>query len=199
MQKESPPSGSPEPGPGAPRNARGTLSTDGRQAFSNGGQAVVNENEALKAQGRKRTVRSAFYDSDSLSVEHGLLCLDPSKTDQSQRDSADINVIVRQFGVTGKLPQGFKLPTFDDFEEVGDYQTAMNSVLQAEKSFMAIPSDIRAAFDNDPQQFVEFCSDPENLPALREMGLAPKLGDPLPTPTPPPPPQSAGQEPKTPV
>ena len=43
---------------------------------------------------------------------------------QSQRDEADINTIVRRFGLSGELPQGVRAPTYGDFEDIVDFQAA---------------------------------------------------------------------------
>lgn len=95
-----------------------------------------------------------------------------SRTVQSQRDEADINVIVRRFGVTGMVPQSVRLPTYGDFTGVEDYRTGLHALKEAQASFMAMPSHVRKRFDNDPAKFVDFCSDKANLPELRKMGLA---------------------------
>lgn len=118
--------------------------------------------------------RSALnYDRDAVSKASGLVCLEPSKTVQAEKDQADINTIVRQFGLTGQLPQGVRIPQYADFSEaVTDYQTAVNAILQAESSFLELPANIRARFHNDPQAFLEFCSKESNLDEMRSMGLA---------------------------
>lgn len=117
-------------------------------------------------------VRSPYnYDTDKASDESGLACKDVSLAVQSQRDEVDINTIVRRSGLTGQVPENIRLPEYGDFTGVGDYRDAMNAVIGAEKSFMLIPADIRAKFDNDPQVFLEFCSDASNRDALKEMGL----------------------------
>lgn len=114
----------------------------------------------------------SFYDAAELSVATGLACRDPSLAVQSQKDEADINTIVRNFGVTGKLPQNVRVPTFGDFDSVDDYQSALEAMREAEKSFMAMPSSVRERFQNSPQAFVEFCSDGANLEEMRKLGLA---------------------------
>lgn len=106
------------------------------------------------------------------SLLSGLACGDPSLARQSQAEDADINVIVKRFGLTGKLPDNVRPPTYADFEDVWDFQTAMNAVVAAQASFMAMPADVRARFGNDPHQFVEFCSDEKNLDEMRRLGLA---------------------------
>lgn len=129
-------------------------------------------------------MRAAYgYDVDAASLEAGLLCEDVSRTVQSQAEEADINTIVRRFGVTGVMPQGLRPPTYQDFEGIFDFQTAQNAVIAAEKAFMAVPADIRARFGNDPARFVEFCSDIKNIEEMRKLGLAvpeavkPQAGD----------------------
>lgn len=121
------------------------------------------------------------YDPDAASLEAGTLVTGQTRTQQHQAVDADINTIVKRFKVTGFLPQAARLPSYGDFDSVVDYRTAMDAVVAAEKSFMALPSDMRTKFDNDPQKFLDFVSDKKNLPAMREMGLA-KPEDPKPGP-----------------
>lgn len=112
------------------------------------------------------------YDADEVSRETGLECKDASLAQQSQAKEADINEIVRRFGLTGQLPQNVRAPILADFREtVFDFQTAQNAIAMANQSFMALPADVRAEFNNDPQRFVEFCSDADNLPRLKKLGL----------------------------
>lgn len=112
------------------------------------------------------------YDTEGVSDDTGLFCADPSRAIQSQKDEADINVIVRNFGVTGKLPENVRVPSYGDFDYVGDYATAVAAIRDAEFSFMSLEAGVRARFDNDPQQFLEFCSDSGNLEEMRKLGLA---------------------------
>lgn len=102
-----------------------------------------------------------------------LICRDPSLAVQSQKAEADINTIVRNFGVTGRMPAAVRLPSFGDFSQVADYRSALEAVRQAEASFLEVSSAVRDRFHNDPQAFMEFCENPSNLPQLREWGLAP--------------------------
>lgn len=112
------------------------------------------------------------FDTAENSARSGLECLDPSLTIQSQAEEADINVIVRNFGITGKLPQNIRVPQFGDFDSVDDYQTAIEVIRAAEESFAALPSEARVRFENNPQRFLEFCSDRSNLEEMRKLGLA---------------------------
>lgn len=121
------------------------------------------------------------YDAYDYSLSTGTANAEPSKTNQSSKNEADINTIVKNFGVTGHLPQIPLPPSLDEFAEVFDFQSAMNIQATARHSFMMLPADVRAAFGNDPHNFVSQVDtmlseeDPErlkiNLDDLRAMGL----------------------------
>lgn len=129
--------------------------------------------DAEKVEAHRTFVRNAFnYDRRKASLACGLECYDLSRTQQSQKDEADINMIVKRFGLTGQLPSNVRAPTFGDFDQVNDFQTAMNVIVEAERSFMKMPAEVRSRFNHSPQLFVEFCSDEKNLPEMRKLGLA---------------------------
>ena len=113
-----------------------------------------------------------IYDFVRRSADAGLVCSDPSLAVQSARDDADINTIVRRFGLTGTLPQSLRLPEYGDYDAVYDYHSAQLAIVQADREFMTIPAEIRAKFDNDPGSFFLYAADPANIDGLREMGLA---------------------------
>lgn len=107
-----------------------------------------------------------------------LYCRDPSLAVQSQKDEADINTIVRNFGVTGTVNGPVVLPSYGDFDGVSDYRSALEAVKAAQEAFLTVPSAIRERFHHDPGAFLEFVENPANLPELRKLGLA----NPEPTP-----------------
>lgn len=129
-------------------------------------------------------VRSPYnYDLDAASNEAGLSCEDESRAKQAFKDECDINTIVRRFNLTGQLPSSVhRAPQYGDFEEVVDYQTALNTVIAAQGAFNALPAAVRSRFGNDPAAFVDFCSDSANLDQLRDWGLAvqPPVSSPAP-------------------
>lgn len=112
------------------------------------------------------------YDRDAASLESALVCADESLAVQSEAAEADINTIVRRFGLTGQLPQGVRPPMFGDFTQVMDYRSALDAVIAADEAFMEMPADVRKRFHDDPQEFVAFCSDEKNLEEMRKLGLA---------------------------
>lgn len=110
------------------------------------------------------------YDTDKASDESGLKCLDKSRTQQSYTEEADINYIVKQFGLTGQLPQ-VQAPVYADYTGITDFQSAQNAIRQAQEEFMQLPAHIRAKFDNDPQRLLEFVADDKNYEAAEAMGI----------------------------
>lgn len=119
-------------------------------------------------------IRSAYgYDREEVSRETALRCEDGTRTQQHQRDEADINTIVRRFGLTGQLPSGVRAPSYGDFSGVDDYRSALDALRAAEDSFMKMPAATRKRFDNDPQAFVEFCSLESNREEMIKLGLIP--------------------------
>lgn len=106
------------------------------------------------------------------SESHGLKCPEPTRAVQDHKEDADINTIVRNFGVTGKLPDVVRVPSYGDFDGISDFREAVEAVRAAEESFLLLPSDLRARLDHDPQRFLEYVQDPRNLEEMRKLGLA---------------------------
>jgi len=111
------------------------------------------------------------YDTDAASNESGLHCEDASLAQQHFKDECDINNILRQFNITGLLPEAPLSPRYGDFTGIGDYHTALNQVIAAEDEFMSLPANIRARFENDPAQLIEFLDKPENKDEAIKLGL----------------------------
>lgn len=102
---------------------------------------------------------------------------DPGRTDKSQAAETDVNLIVDRFMKTGVLPGVNVERVYGDFSDVVDYQTAMNTVIQANEQFMGLNAKVRKQFDNDPAQFLAFVNDPENAQELIKMGLTTPRAD----------------------
>lgn len=111
------------------------------------------------------------YDRNAASDESGLSCGEPSRAIQSAAEEADINTIVKRFGLTGKLPENVRMPQYGDFTGVTNYQEALHAVMAAEESFMKMPAHVRERFHNDPASFVDFCANEANREEAEKMGL----------------------------
>lgn len=121
-------------------------------------------------------IRTPFnYNTDRASDETATYNDEPSMAQQSFKDDQDINVMMDRFGVTGQIQQVQNLPTSGDFTKgVTDYQSAMNIMAQARQEFMRQPAELRARFNNDPQLFMRFMENKENLDEIVRLGLATK-------------------------
>jgi hypothetical protein len=115
------------------------------------------------------------HDTSIEAARTALYCKDPTKAQQHPKEECDINTIVDRFLKTGTLPQVPLPPTYENFGEVFDFQSAMNTIKAATDSFMALPANVRTRFQNDPAKFVAYvdhCHETGDLDPLREMGLA---------------------------
>lgn len=131
------------------------------------------------------------YNPDVTTKLTGLDCSgDAGRTIASQARDAELGIIMQQFGMTGHVPGSLEMPTYMDFDEVFDYQSALHRVMQAQEAFAAIPSAIRARFDNDPAKFLDFAYNPENAEEMVKL-FGPGAGQAVKVPTaeesPPPP------------
>lgn len=122
-------------------------------------------------------VRSPYnYDLKAASDAAGLDCSvdGPGKTSQAFAEEADINTLIRRFGIGNPLPQGTRVPSYGDFNGVTDYQSALNLLNQADKAFMALPADLRSRFGNSAAAFVAFVDDDSNRDEAIRLGMVPK-------------------------
>lgn len=95
------------------------------------------------------------------------------RTKQSHKTECDINNILRRYESTGLITHvNNTVAQYGDFSEVDDYQTSLQKVMDAEGAFLALPSDVRKFFDNDPAKFLDFAGDPNNIETMVELGLA---------------------------
>lgn len=98
---------------------------------------------------------------------------DQSRTKEAFKDECDINMIMRKYMKTGQLPDMIKEnPRYGNFADALDYQESLNMVLFAQEQFLALPSQVRERFGNDPAQFLAFATDPRNGGEMIKMGLA---------------------------
>ena len=109
----------------------------------------------------------------------------PSMTRQSEMDACDIHNILKQYS-----QQGFEQLVRDnaargqyaDLTSLPDYQEALDTVINANAAFAALPSQVRERFLNDPARFVEFLADPANQDEAIRLGLAQDTRTPEPPP-----------------
>lgn len=95
-----------------------------------------------------------------------------SRTRQEFAEECDVNVLMRKYDNSWPPPPNGYVPQYLDVTEVPDLMTAQAFLIDAQEAFMRLPARVRREFDNDPVQFVDFATDPENLDQMRLWGLA---------------------------
>lgn len=105
----------------------------------------------------------------------GVDCsVQPSMTKQAFKDDCDVNVIVERFARQGEFPV-FDPADFTWGDATGfDFRAALDVVNAAQAAFDQMPAKVRNRFNNDPREFVDFCSEKENMPELERLGLTAK-------------------------
>lgn len=97
---------------------------------------------------------------------------DPSLTQQQFKEECDVNNILAKFKKTGMLSHvNSHQGNFGDFSDVQEYQTALEKLNTAQRSFESLPSDLRSKFDNDPAKLIDFINDEKNYDDAVKYGL----------------------------
>lgn len=93
-------------------------------------------------------------------------CSEPLITDQSGKNEADVNNIMKQYAKTGMLPQITIPGQYLDISNLPSLEEAYNIVNRANNLFLELPPTIRKLIDNDPSKLENFISDPNNADLL---------------------------------
>lgn len=109
--------------------------------------------------------------------------LEKKLTEQSHKHKCDIKRIVKSAMATGAIDHlNSRAAQAGDLSSIPDFKQAMDRIAEAKSTFHALPAALRKKFHNDPRNFVDFVSNPANLPEMRALGLA--APEPKPTPDP---------------
>ena len=124
-----------------------------------------------------------------------------SLTKQQFKEECDVNRIVKAAEATGSIQHLNPFEgNYGDFTQApDDYQQALHQVMEAQEQFDALPSKIRAHFENDPAKFLGWQNDSEAVELMRKHGLLKKqpeeVVEPVPKKAAKPPKQPAGEPP----
>lgn len=92
-------------------------------------------------------------------------------TEQHHKNECDVNTIIRKYDKTGLISHISRFEaSFGNLTGL-DYKEAMDTVVNAQNEFNALPGEIRERFQNTPQKFLEFCENPDNRQEAIELGL----------------------------
>ena len=111
-------------------------------------------------------IYSRFSTPDSPAVEFGV-----SMTQQHFKEECDINNIMKSY--RGKIPASDESAYFMDCT-VTDLQSAYEVADSIGARFDSLDSEVRARFNNNPLELLEFVHNADNQTAAIELGLLPK-------------------------
>jgi len=97
-----------------------------------------------------------------------------SVTNQSDKDSTDINIIMKRYEKTGLITDllgNQRTPHYGDFSEVGDFHQLQNTLAKVTQAFSVLPAEVRSKFNNDPAEIIEFLNDENNDAEALKLGL----------------------------
>lgn len=93
-------------------------------------------------------------------------------TERSHAKDCDINTIMSRYKQYGTLPTLIKTnPQYGDFSDTKSYQESLEIVQKAKEQFQGLSAQVRARFENDPAQFLEFAGNKNNKEEMAQMGL----------------------------
>lgn len=97
----------------------------------------------------------------------------PSLTRQEFAAECDINTLMERYEKSGVISHVNRAqPIYMDLTVIPDLRDALDLMRDATTSFMSLPAATRREFDNDPQKFVDYAQNPDNIERMREWGLA---------------------------
>ena len=105
-----------------------------------------------------------------------------SRTKQEFTEECNINNIVAKYQRTGAIDHYSKYaPRYGEVSGQTFHQ-AMNIVCEAQQMFDDLPANVRDRFSQDPAEFLDFVSDPENVEEMAALGLVESAPAPVPIP-----------------
>lgn len=121
-------------------------------------------------------IRTPFnYDTNIASDDAGIDNFEPSLTQQSFQDEADINVMLTRYGFESLIQSNPNPALAQDFTtSPHDFHEACELVRTAQESFAALPPQVRARFDNDPVRLMRFIDDSNNYEEALRLGIVVK-------------------------
>lgn len=95
-----------------------------------------------------------------------------SKVQEQFADACQTDTIIRKYNMMGVNPFiAAGGSQYLDTTEIPSFVCAQNAQVKVKEYFDGLPADIRLEFNNDPMQFAEVVSDPQNADYLREIGV----------------------------
>lgn len=101
------------------------------------------------------------------------------RTKQAHKDECDIKVIMQKYDKTGLISHVNQAQAqYGDFSEINEYKESLEFVMRSKANFEALPSALRKRFKQDPGEFLEFITNPDNASEMVSLGLAEAIQEP---------------------
>ena len=111
----------------------------------------------------------------------GYRCDTASHTQQHFADETDINKLIdiamKTKSVDALLSMQTKSARYGDVSNLSDYQRSLDIVFDVEDRFMSLPATLRRHFNDDPAEYIDFISNPDNHAKGVELGIFEKTED----------------------
>lgn len=103
----------------------------------------------------------------------------PSMVQQSDKDSTDINLIIKRYCECGICPTCTVQPISEDVAMLSgeDFNSMMQKMAQVNNQFNELPAEVRKKFANNPANMLEFIQDPNNRKEAEKLGLIAKSNE----------------------
>ena len=114
--------------------------------------------------------RTRFDKNPTIGVKFPI----PSLTQQSEKDSTDINLIVKRYCECGICPScEIRQPLSEDMLSIQSdtFQDVMQRQAQLTNAFNELPAHVRKKFDYNPLNMLEFVENPNNKEECVKLGL----------------------------
>lgn len=102
-------------------------------------------------------------ENEAIGYECATFNDEPSLTQESFAKDADINILVRRYGIGGLGGGPVDPSRFRDFTGAPDLREALEIVRDAQEAFMSLDPRVRLRFENDPVRLWEFVQDENNI------------------------------------
>lgn len=110
-----------------------------------------------------------YFDRVSVKLDTGS----DSFVQQHHAETCDMRVIISKFLKTGdQTVLNQRQKQYLDCTSASDYDTALQTVIDAQDAFYSLPAHVRERFNNDPSQLLEFVDNEDNLDEAIKLGLA---------------------------
>ena len=94
-----------------------------------------------------------------------------SLTEQHHKDDCDMHFIMRKFEKTGQIEHLNTIkPVYADLLAQPSFEQQVNSIAQMTEAFNTAPAKVRERFGNNPGEWLEWLSNPDNRKEIEDYG-----------------------------